>query len=446
MTEITEVIPGLGSPPLTTDPTNFDTRADTLYGTSLPATIASINTWRGQANTVAGEVNTNAASALASATAAASIIDAVKWVSGTTYEIGDPVWSPIDFLTYRRKTDGAGTTDPSEDDTNWELVTVSVAESSTLRISERSSDTILTAADTGALIKITSGTFTQTFDPVADIGANWFVFLQNAGDGEVTVDPDGAELIDGLASYVMYPGEVRLIQCDGTKLTTIVINAFTATFTASGTFTTPPGYRQLCALVWSGGGGGGRLSTSINGGAGGGCFQFTIPAADFGASQTITVGAGGAARTTNGNPTPGGDSSIGTLAVVVGGSSLPTGDGGAVSVGGAPVVSNTAHGVGFEGGDVSTSLSYNAVYGGANCAQNGSKAGGSSHYGGAAGGGIDGATSRDGGTSLYGGDGGASSDTGTAVDGSIPSGGGGATRTGTSGAGARGEVRIWGIA
>jgi hypothetical protein len=47
--------------------------------------------------------------------------NAAAWVSGTTYAIGDVVYSPIDYQDYRRKTDGAGTTDPSADTTNWEF-------------------------------------------------------------------------------------------------------------------------------------------------------------------------------------------------------------------------------------------------------------------------------------------------------------------------------------
>lgn len=43
-----------------------------------------------------------------------------KWISGTTYAIGDEVWSPTDFQAYRRKTAGAGTTDPSADSTSWQ--------------------------------------------------------------------------------------------------------------------------------------------------------------------------------------------------------------------------------------------------------------------------------------------------------------------------------------
>jgi len=46
---------------------------------------------------------------------------AIAWVSGTTYAVGNVRYSPINFLAYRRKTAGAGTTDPSLDTTNWAL-------------------------------------------------------------------------------------------------------------------------------------------------------------------------------------------------------------------------------------------------------------------------------------------------------------------------------------
>jgi hypothetical protein len=78
MTTISQTIPSLGSPPLTSDPVNFDTRADTLYGTSLPAVITATNTWSGQANTVAGEVNTNATNAATQASNAAGSASAAS--------------------------------------------------------------------------------------------------------------------------------------------------------------------------------------------------------------------------------------------------------------------------------------------------------------------------------------------------------------------------------
>lgn len=57
----------------------------------------------------------------ANALASALNVGVTKWVSGTTYNEGVLVWSPADFQNYRRKSTGAGTTDPSADSTNWAL-------------------------------------------------------------------------------------------------------------------------------------------------------------------------------------------------------------------------------------------------------------------------------------------------------------------------------------
>ena len=74
----------------------------------------------------------NAVAAAASAAAVASLVNVTKWISGTTYAIGDNAWSPITFYTYKRKTAGAGTTDPSADATNWQLISVLPTSGSTL--------------------------------------------------------------------------------------------------------------------------------------------------------------------------------------------------------------------------------------------------------------------------------------------------------------------------
>lgn len=60
-----------------------------------------------------------ASNAATSASSAALAAGAVVWVSGLTYAVGDLRFSPIDYMTYRRKTAGAGSTDPSSDGTNW---------------------------------------------------------------------------------------------------------------------------------------------------------------------------------------------------------------------------------------------------------------------------------------------------------------------------------------
>jgi len=109
-------------PPSRADAENFAERADDFLG-ALPTFATELNVLQADVNTkqtLAASSETNAA---ASALASANTADATIWVSGTTYSIGVNRFSPINFLTYRRKTAGAGTTDPSLDSTNWTLLT-----------------------------------------------------------------------------------------------------------------------------------------------------------------------------------------------------------------------------------------------------------------------------------------------------------------------------------
>lgn len=73
------------------------------------------------ATTQADNAAASAAAADLSVIAAAAATGALLWVSGTSYTAGTSVvYSPINFLTYRRIVSGAGTTDPSLDPTNWQ--------------------------------------------------------------------------------------------------------------------------------------------------------------------------------------------------------------------------------------------------------------------------------------------------------------------------------------
>ena len=279
--------------------------------------------------------------------------------------------------------------------------------------SARTSNTVLAGSDLGKLIDITSGTFTQTFTAAATLGGNWFCHIRNSGTGDITIDPNGSELIDGLTSYVMYPGETRLVTCDGTGFHTIVLKSFYKVFTATGTFVKPPGYEMFSGIKWGAGGGG----ASSLGGGGGGCSQFDFPASAIGATQSVTIGAGGAAGAKGGDTT--------FIFTTQGG-----GKGNMYSEGGS-AYGTSLLAVPFPNDAVSVAVNYAhpvyGFYGGGNDIGNSSLR--HSVYGGASGG--DSAA----GTSIFGGAGGVGSGTGTA-----PGGGGGST-----GAGARGELRIWGV-
>ena len=350
--------------------------------------------------------------------------------------------------------------------------------SSDMVYESRTSNTMLGVADKGKLINITSGTFTQAFTAAATLGNGWFCYVRNSGSGNITLDPNASELIDGLASYVMYPGECRLFQCDGAALRSVVINAFIATFTASGTFTKPPGYSMFEGLLWGGGGSGARSNDATKvatGGGGGACVPFLLSASAFGSTASVAIGAGGTGQTGLDNGAGGGTSTLNSspsVSAYGGGAgfyttSIPSatsgGSGGGIlgsgvtgaasntSVGGAPAVVTVANNHGFGGGCgvAGASTSGSSVYGGGGgggCSTSSCGAGGASVFGGGGGGAASVSTQSLGGASRYGGAGGGGFNTSSGVNGTAPAGGGGATGTGaTSGAGARGELRIWGV-
>ncbi len=447
MTDITQVITSLGDVPSTSDPVNFDSRADTFLGVALPTLRTEINTWAGQANALAGEVNSDKDAAAASAAAsAASAVTSGEFA-------GDAETSATQAATAANfQGEWAGLTGELDlpasvrhNNVIWLLLTylpdVTASEPGVtadwaayrqIAVTDRTSNTILSAADFGAFIRYTSGTFTQTFSAVASLSVGWFVWLKNAGTGDITIDPNASELIDGLASFVMYPNELRLIMVNaaGTGFDSFVYNGFEKTFNTSGTFTKPPGYKTFDAIVWSAGGSGSRDGSAAQGGAGGGGFPAIIPVASFGASETITIGAGGASRTTDGTGNAGGNSSIGSIITVLGSGGV---------TGGGVIVSGVVSGFG------GASNGQASVYGGGSAPTAASSASGGSVYGGGAGGSHDG-TLRAAGTSAFGGNGGAAGDTTDGTAGAQPAGGGGATRTGTnSGAGGNGRVVIRGV-
>jgi len=448
MTTITETIPSLGSPPLTSDPTNFDTRADTLYGTSLPAVIAATNTWSGQANVVAGEVNADSVAAAASAVAAAASSVSASGHAATALTYSLNAAGSANFMGAWSSLTGALNKPASVSHVGrvWlllnNLANVTTSEPGVtadwfavgaVMVEERSSNTELDATAMGLIIKYTSGTFTQTFDTVSALDTGWYVWLKNDGTGDITLDPDGSETISGITSFVMYPGEMRLVVLNEaeTGFDSFVLNSFEKTFNTSGTFTKPPGYVAFDAIVWSAGGSGSRNGSAAQGGAGGGAFRAIIPTASIGTTETITIGAGGAGRTTDGNGNAGGDSSIGSVLVVTGSTGVTGGGVKPVNISSATAYFGAANGAG-------------SVWGGASAPLAASSASGGSVYGGGAGGSHDG-TLRAAGTSVFGGNGGAAGDATNGAAGVQPAGGGGATRSGTtSGAGGDGRVVIRG--
>jgi hypothetical protein len=223
-------------------------------------------------------------------------------------------------------------------------------------------------------------------------------------------------------------------------------------FTAGGTWTKPSGYSaDTLVLVecWGAGGGGSTSGGNLGGGGGGGAYnQRLMRLGDLGATETVTIGGGGAAGGTGG---VGGTSSFGAVLEAfgggggAGGSGLGGGGGGGglFAAGGNGTATPTGGGGGAGGGG-----GFNGGAGGDSTGAAGpgvasavGGGGGSSNAAGArsmwGGGGGGSGASGAGGVSTHGGAGG----TAGTDNAQAPGGGGGRGQPG-----ARGEVRVTVIA
>ena len=184
---------------ITTDLSPVPSRAaPSTFSAHMDAFLAKMPTWAAQANALADEADANvdlaaaqvalAADQVALATTQAnkaetkaniaeiaantaeSVANVSKWVSGTTYTAGTVVWSPINYQSYRRKTDGAGTTDPSSDTANWQkLIDVQITISGNLTLYVTQSTTLtITNFDSATTygVSVVSGTVSRTGDTI----------------------------------------------------------------------------------------------------------------------------------------------------------------------------------------------------------------------------------------------------------------------------------------
>lgn len=242
-------------------------------------------------------------------------------------------------------------------------------------------------------------------------------------------------------------------------------------FASSGTWTKPSQGTMALIQLWGAGasGGKGTAGTAQGGGGGGGYSEIWVPLADLGSSETVTIGAGGPAQTTNSTPgTAGGNSTFGShLTAYGGGTNGNAGGGGGGGLrsagsngvtttggtGGSPSggAANSDSLFGGGGGGSENTAAGGSIYGGGGGggrAPNPGAAGGYSFYGGGGGGGGAGSNGTGnggaGGVSVMGGNGGQGGDGNgsNGSDGQQPGGGGGGSEAGNSGAGGAGYCRV----
>ena len=116
----------LPDPPSTTDPANFDARADAFldalpdFQTETDALADNVYANTLLAETAASDAETAELGAQAAQAGASTAANATQWASGT-YATGVCTWSPITYHTYRRTatSPGASAVDPSAAPTLW---------------------------------------------------------------------------------------------------------------------------------------------------------------------------------------------------------------------------------------------------------------------------------------------------------------------------------------
>ena len=207
--------------------------------------------------------------------------------------------------------------------------------------------------------------------------------------------------------------------------------ATSVTYNSSGSFVVPAGVTSVTVEVWGGGGGGGKAAATGNdagGGGGGGGYARGSVAVTAGATQTVTVGAGGATATA------GGQSWFGSATTVRAGGGGAGGTGASVGAGGAGTHGNQATFTGGSGGAGATGGAPSGRRGGGGGGSATSAANGSNGQAGTSGG-AGGAGEGSGGQGNTGANNGGA---GNAPGG----GGGGGGYTGVGGAGAAGRVVV----
>jgi hypothetical protein len=69
----------------------------------------------------------------------------------------------------------------------------------------------------GKIIRFTASSVNLNLPAAAGAAACWCWVYNAAASGDVTIDPNGAETLDGLATRLLRPGDRMLLFCDGTK-------------------------------------------------------------------------------------------------------------------------------------------------------------------------------------------------------------------------------------
>ncbi len=223
-----------------------------------------------------------------------------------------------------------------------------------------SADTILGINDWHSLVNMDAVGGNKTVTLPSGLGtlANGMqieIVKKDTSANTVQILPFSGQTINGFTSITLNSQFDRLIVVsNGTSDIKVLVQdkqPLVTQFTTSGTWTPKLGMKYAIAEVQAGGGGGGAVNAPGSGvwvaagGSGGMYLKAMITGQQAGTSQTITIGAGGALLGAEGTGNTGGNSSVGSLVIALGGlgggfatnASIATANGGLLPAGGGTI-------------------------------------------------------------------------------------------------------------
>jgi hypothetical protein len=76
-------------------------------------------------------------------------------------------------------------------------------------------------SDRASALVWTGGAGTLAFDPAPSLGGDWFVNVRNSGTGDLTLNPNSSEVINGVSTLILAPGDSAIVVTDGAEFWTI---------------------------------------------------------------------------------------------------------------------------------------------------------------------------------------------------------------------------------
>lgn len=116
------------------------------------------------------------------------------------------------------------------------------------------------AADRASTIVWTSGIGTLGITAAATLGNDWFVMVRNNGTGDLTIDPNSSELINGSTTLTLSPGDSAIVVSSGTQFYTVgfgrssayAFNLISINVSGSGNYTLGTSELGYTAYIFTG--------------------------------------------------------------------------------------------------------------------------------------------------------------------------------------------------